>query len=95
MPVWRLCRTRSLVYRAHELAEELAESAKRLKAVIASDEVQDQNVVDWMVTSEAWHGSIHDTRQRDSLIDGSLILNGSGCVTRSSAFVEIAIPRMC
>lgn len=60
-------------YRAHELAEELAESAKRLKSAISNSD--DQNVVDWMVTSEAWHGDIHETRQRDCLADGSLILS--------------------
>ncbi len=60
-------------YRGHELAEQLTESAKRLKSALANAN-QDANVVDWMVTSEAWHGDIAETRRRDGIKDGSLAL---------------------
>ncbi|MFM9966016.1 MAG: Cas10/Cmr2 second palm domain-containing protein [Planctomycetaceae bacterium] len=61
-------------YRGHELAEQLTESAKRLKSALTQAK-QDANVVDWMVTSEAWHGDIAETRCRDSFVNGSLLLS--------------------
>lgn len=46
-------------HRLHELAEELASSAKRLARVD-----NPVSVVDWAVCSEAWHGDVADTRRK-------------------------------
>ncbi len=59
-------------YRAHELAEELARSAKRL---VASQRCGDGNVVDWIVSAEGWHGDVAETRKRQALVDGRLALS--------------------
>ena len=56
-------------YRAYELAEELTQSAKQLAA--SSD--GDKNAVDWIVTSEAWHGNVRDTRRRDCIVDQTIL----------------------
>ena len=58
-------------HRAHQLAEQLATSAKRLRVQAAG---QDVSAVDWIVTSEAWHGDIQQTRQHAAVIDDQLIL---------------------
>ena len=60
-------------YRAYDLAEQLTRSAKRLAASIGS--LEDGNVVDWIITSEGWHGDIETTRRENSLRDGNLILS--------------------
>lgn len=57
-------------HRAYELADQLASSAKRLKACLpAVADPREGNVVDWVVSSEAWHGDIEATRRTDTLVD--------------------------
>lgn len=58
-------------HRAHELAEQLASSAKRLKASLPAAE---GNVVDWIVSTESWYGDVRETRQRTAVIDGDIVL---------------------
>ncbi|MFV1967755.1 MAG: hypothetical protein ACC628_20180, partial [Pirellulaceae bacterium] len=60
-------------YRAYELADQLASSAKRLKASLPDT---DGNVVDWLVTSEAWYGDVEATRRDQYVVDGNLVLSG-------------------
>jgi len=60
-------------HRAHAIAEQLASSAKRAKGNSV-----DQNVVDWLVTSETWYGDIESTRKQQSVAkinDEQLILS--------------------
>jgi hypothetical protein len=54
-------------HRAHQLAEQLATSAKRIKHL--------GSAVDWIVTSESWYGDIADTRRRTAVVDNSLLLS--------------------
>lgn len=57
-------------HRAYELADQLASSAKRLKACLPPHaNPRESNVIDWIVSTEAWHGDIEDTRRSDALID--------------------------
>lgn len=49
-------------HRAHTLAEQLTSSAKHGKARAA-----DANSIDWLVSSQSWHGQIADTRRREAI----------------------------
>ena len=59
-------------YRAYELADQLATSAKRLKASLPEAE---GNVVDWLATSEAWYGDVEATRRDQYVVDDQLVLS--------------------
>lgn len=59
-------------HRAHDLAEQLAQSAKRLKSALPPGH---GNVVDWLLVTESWHGDVGETRRRDLLVE-DLILSG-------------------
>ena len=50
-------------HRAHQLAEELAKSAKRL----ARQDPALGSTVDWLSCTESWHGDVADVRRRDAL----------------------------
>jgi hypothetical protein len=54
-------------HRAHQLAEQLASSAKRIKSL--------GSAVDWITTSESWYGDIGETRRRSAVIDNRVILS--------------------
>lgn len=47
-------------HRAHQLAEQLADSAKRFYRSMPGE----QSVVDWLATTESWYGELEETRQR-------------------------------
>jgi hypothetical protein len=51
------------IYRAHELAEQLAKSAKQRWR--RTPQTERQSVVDWLVLKSAWHGSVADVRLRE------------------------------
>lgn len=53
-------------HRAHELAEELVSSAKRLYRQLP--EAERASTVDWLAISEAWHDDVKEVRRRDSRI---------------------------
>ncbi|MCS7306402.1 MAG: hypothetical protein NZ602_15000 [Thermoguttaceae bacterium] len=57
-------------HRAHELAEQLAQSAKRLKSALPPEQ---GNVVDWILVTESWHGDLAETRRRDFLVDNLIL----------------------
>lgn len=60
-------------HRAHALAEQLASSAKHLKAVMPDTDTRSGFVVDWMVCSEAWSEDIRHIRQKQYLQDHCIL----------------------
>ncbi|MCR4412723.1 MAG: hypothetical protein NUV77_09895 [Thermoguttaceae bacterium] len=77
-------------HRAHELAEQLAQSAKRLKSALPR---QVANVVDWLLVSESWHGDVAETRQRD-LVLGDLVLSARPYAVLKEAAGEKSLEQM-
>lgn len=59
-------------HRSHALAEQLAGSAKRL----ARESGLQRSVVDWLSTTESWHGDVRKVRQRDALRSYTLPAHG-------------------
>ncbi len=56
-------------HRLHDLAEELASSAKRL---VRGDIENAVSVVDWAICSEAWHGDVSDVRKASQVVKYSV-----------------------
>ena len=54
-----VCKSSFPFYKAYELSEELATSAKKLKTVYP-----DHSYVDWEILSESWHSGIAETRAK-------------------------------
>ena len=54
-----ICGSSFPFYKAYELSEELATSAKKLKS-----EYPDCSYVDWEILSESWHSGIAETRAK-------------------------------
>ena len=55
-------------HRAHALAEQLAASAKvKWRVCFGQNANNPLSVVDWLVTSEAWHDDLEATRVRDAV----------------------------
>lgn len=54
-------------HRAHALAEQLAASAKVRWRSEKADGSSPPSMVDWLVTSEAWHDDLEGTRGRDAV----------------------------
>ncbi len=52
-------------YRAHDLAEELASSAKKLHRSLCDRGEGEFSTIDWLVTSEAWYEDVDQVRRQD------------------------------
>lgn len=69
-------------YRFHDLAEELASSAKRLVRNMEPA----VSVVDWAICSESWHGDLKDVRRASQLLTYTVDNNTENLVLSSKPY---------